>query len=78
MNIRKIGRAEDLTGNIYGRLTAISYEASKWVCKCESGNLVTLCVPCHKLAHQNNFKTGLDEHLAILLKGYVNQMEGNF
>jgi len=180
MNTRKIGRAEDLTGNTYGRLTATSYEASKWVCKCECGNeikarpsslksgntkscgclqkekassaltnyfieyreskglaenlstedqiqrqhfiklrpsimkrddytcplcstrgcklqvhhietwkstpdkrldrrnLVTLCVPCHKKAHENNFKTGLDEHLAILLQGYVNEMEVAF
>lgn len=177
MNIKKIGRAENLTGNVYGRLTAVSYESSKWTCKCECGseikaragslksgntkscgclqkekastalinyfkdyregkgstenlstddqiqrqhfiklrpsimkrddytcplcstrgcklqvhhietwksspdkrldtkNLVTLCVPCHKMAHENNFKTGLDEHLAIILQGYVNEME---
>lgn len=177
MNIQKIGRAENLTGQVFGRLTAHTYTSGKWECRCDCGesvvvranslksgntqscgclqrqkasdtlttyykayreargtvetlstedqlqrqafiklrpdvmkrddytcplcstrgckfqvhhiqtwkdspdlrlmksNLVTLCVPCHKKAHAHNFKGKTDSILAILLQGYVNEME---
>jgi hypothetical protein len=32
----------DLTGQQFGRLTALRYEDGKWVCKCKCGNVVAI------------------------------------
>lgn len=40
MNIQKIGRAENLTGQKFNRLTAKKYEKGKWHCTCDCGKTV--------------------------------------
>lgn len=42
----------------------------------EESNLVTLCVPCHKVVHKGNFNAPPDETISIFLQGYTKVIAG--